>query len=132
MTNDERRQRQMEFIVEALGQLTIKHQQAEKRTERLERIVKMMIRAGRRERREWRERYNALLDSQIRTEEIVRRNNEAAEHRAAQMDEVIKRANEVAERASEAAGRASESVAQLAEIIRQQTLRSNGDGRSDT
>lgn len=40
----------------------------ERRLDRLESIVKLMIKAGRRERRETREKINALIDAQLRTE----------------------------------------------------------------
>lgn len=61
---DEERQRAMDFIVETLGRLSVNdqtqgarlekliesHERAEHRLERDERILKLMIRAGRRER----------------------------------------------------------------------------------
>ena len=40
----------------------------ERRLDRLESIVKLMIKAGRRERKETREKINALVDAQMRTE----------------------------------------------------------------
>jgi hypothetical protein len=40
----------------------------EQRLDRLERIVKLMIRAGLRERKDTREKINALIDAQMRTE----------------------------------------------------------------
>ena len=43
----------------------------ERRLDRLESIVKLMIKAGRRERRETREKINALIDAQLRTEEVL-------------------------------------------------------------
>lgn len=110
MSMDERRQWQMDFILDQQAQFTTDiqhlkelHVQAEKRTDRLERVVKLMIRAGRRERREWRERYTALVDSQIQTEEITRRN-------------------------SEAIARNSIAINQLTEIVRQLATRGNSNG----
>jgi hypothetical protein len=77
MTEDERRQK-MDFILHQQAQfaagmqrLEESDERAEKRIGRLERVVKLAIRAGLRERREFRERYNALLDTQIRTEDSV-------------------------------------------------------------
>ena len=66
---DEERQRAMDFIVEQLGRLSVNdqkhdarleqliesHQKAEHRLDRDERILKLMIRAGRRERQTRRE-----------------------------------------------------------------------------
>ena len=56
---------------------------ADRRLTRLENVVRLAIRAGLRERRErreerkeWLERLNALIDAQMGTEEIVRRNSE--------------------------------------------------------
>ena len=43
----------------------------ERRLDRLESIVKLMIKAGRRERKETREKINALIDAQLRTEEAL-------------------------------------------------------------
>ncbi len=45
----------------------------ERRLDRLESIVKLMIKAGRRERRESREKVNALIDAQMRTEQVLAR-----------------------------------------------------------
>ena len=41
---------------------------SERRLDRLESIVKLMIKAGRRERKDTREKINALIDAQLRTE----------------------------------------------------------------
>ncbi len=103
MSTDERRQWQMDFILEQQSQFAEQMREANKRTDRLERVVKLMIRASRRERREWRERYTALVNSQIQTEEITRRN-------------------------SEAIARNSEAINQLAEIVRQVATKGNGNG----
>lgn len=81
--NDEERQRTMDFILGAQAKFTTDAQElkeadarakeaderAVNRLDRLERVVKLMVRAGRRERRDWRERYTALLDSQMQNEE---------------------------------------------------------------
>lgn len=152
MSTDERRQWQMDFILDQQAQFTTDmhqlkelHAQAEKRTDRLERVVKLMIRAGRRERREWRERYTALVDSQIQTEEITRRNSEAiartneaverASESVARSNEAIERTNESVTRSNEATARNTESIArnsiainQLAEIVRQLAVKGNGNG----
>ena len=112
MTNEEM-QRTMGFIVEQQAQFATniqqlqeqqanfaeQMQQATKRTDRLERVMKMMVRAGLRARREMREqdaRITTLVDSQMRTEQIAHRN--------------------------------SESISQLAEIVRQLVTRQNGNG----
>jgi hypothetical protein len=80
--NDEERQRQMDFILNQqakfeanIGRLgddhersVRDHERAIKRIDRLERVVKLAIRAGARERKEFRERINALVDAQMKTE----------------------------------------------------------------
>ncbi|MFN2453239.1 MAG: hypothetical protein ABR577_03365 [Pyrinomonadaceae bacterium] len=77
--SDEELQRKMAFIVEQQAQFAINIQRlegvderAQGRIERLERVVKLAIRTGMRERKDFRERYAALLDSQIKTEDTVR------------------------------------------------------------
>lgn len=50
MTNEER-QRMMEFILETQAQLSVNDQKHDQRLSRLERIVKLMIKAGTRARR---------------------------------------------------------------------------------
>ena len=52
---DEERQRTMDFIVEQQARLSVNQQKGDERISRLERIVKLMITAGRRARRHVRE-----------------------------------------------------------------------------
>jgi hypothetical protein len=54
MTNEER-QRAMDFIVDQQAKLSVNQQKGDERTSRLERILKLMINAGRRTRRQVRE-----------------------------------------------------------------------------
>lgn len=49
----------------------------EERLDGLERIVRLIVRAGLRERRETREKINALIDAHIKTEEAMARMAEA-------------------------------------------------------
>lgn len=46
---------------------------SEHRLERLERILKLIIKAGARERKETREKINALIDAQMRTEDTLKK-----------------------------------------------------------
>lgn len=69
--SNEQLERKMEFIVDTLAQLSIndqKHdannQRHDARLDRLERIAKLMVRAGRRERR-FRREQNARFDEQF-------------------------------------------------------------------
>ena len=52
-------------------------ERASKRLSRLERTLVLMARQFRRERRDLRERISALVDAQMKTEELVRQNSEA-------------------------------------------------------
>ena len=83
----------------------------EQRLDRLERIVKLMIKAGLRARqqaREQNEKINILIDGQIRYEERVRQNDEeikgygvTAKHHAERLAALEVRAIEAATRADE-------------------------------
>jgi phage shock protein A len=71
MTNEEM-QSTMQFILEQQAQFSANMQRLEetderasKRIDRLERVVKLAIRAGFRERKETREKINALIESQL-------------------------------------------------------------------
>ena len=82
--------RKIEVITGILADLTVKHQlseehmkdwdermdRAERRMTRVENVLKLAIRAGRRERREWREKYAALVDAQMRSEAKLERTEE--------------------------------------------------------
>ena len=81
-SNDDRRERQMEFIINAQAKfatdLTAEADErrareavSDRRLDRLENLAKLFVRAGRRERREGRERINALIEAQMRNEAIV-------------------------------------------------------------
>ena len=86
--------RKIEVITGILANLSVKHQlheehmkdwdermdRAERRMTRVENILKLAIRAGRRERREWRVKYAALVDAQMRSEEKLTRTSEAQSH----------------------------------------------------
>ncbi|HEX8069557.1 MAG TPA: hypothetical protein VF546_06375 [Pyrinomonadaceae bacterium] len=70
---DEERQRQMDFILNTqaqfaagLEQMRERQAQSERRLERVERFVKLAVRAGVRTRREVREQLTALVNSHIR------------------------------------------------------------------
>lgn len=63
MTN-EQLERKMEFIIDTLAQVAVNDQKHGIRLSRLERIMKLMVRAGRRE-REHRRETNAQFDTQF-------------------------------------------------------------------
>ena len=139
MTNDER-QRLMDFILEQQAATSVKldqlsddhkqlldsHRRDSIRLDRDERVLKLMIGAGRRGRRDLREtrqiaRQNsedikALIDSQLLTQHIAREQGES-----------IKRLEETLARNSEQTNRA---IAELAEIVKQLATRRNGESNS--
>jgi hypothetical protein len=81
---DEERQRTMDFILRQQAQFAAGMQRLEEadtraslRLDRLERTLVLMARQFRRERRDLRERMAALVNAQIKSEEITRQNSEA-------------------------------------------------------
>jgi hypothetical protein len=72
MTPEERR-RQMDFILNQQAQFAANHQRSEERIGRLERVMKLVVRAGLRERKETREKINALIASQTQVNEALTR-----------------------------------------------------------
>jgi peptidoglycan hydrolase CwlO-like protein len=67
----------MQRLEEQQSQLTASQQMTNGRMDRLERVVVLMAQQFRRERRDLRERIAALVDAQVKTEEITRQNSEA-------------------------------------------------------
>lgn len=77
MTNEER-QRQMDFILNQQAQFAVNMQKLEeadmrssRRIDRLERVLVLAIREYRQERKETREKFNALIDTQNRTDDAI-------------------------------------------------------------
>lgn len=110
--DEEERQRTMDFILRqqaafAAGMQKIEKQQAQfaagmqrleeadarasERLGRLERVVVLMANQFRRERKDLRERIAALVDAQIRTEEVTRQNSEAIGALTKAVDEINQR-----------------------------------------
>ncbi len=127
MSDDERRQRQMDFILEGQAQFTEHMQQADRRMDRLERVVKLIIHAGRRERREWRERYNALVDSQMRTEAATRQIDQEWHGRYNALIDSQMRTEELTRRNGEDIGRLEKMVERIAT-----NRNGNGTGGTDS
>jgi len=147
--DDEERQRTMDFILQQQAQFSAGMQRleeadarADRRLGRLERTVVLMIRQFRRERRDLRERIAALVDSQIRTEEITRQNSEdiralnAAMERdyeairgiTRQNSEVIRSNSEAIRALTAATERDRVNIASLADMIDKLTRRQSGNG----
>jgi hypothetical protein len=80
--SDEERQRQMDFILQSQAQ-------SGRRLDRLERVVKLAVRAGVRTRRDVREQLSALIDAQMHTEGALTRLAEAQAHTDRRLDALI-------------------------------------------
>jgi hypothetical protein len=59
------------------------------RLDRLERIMKLVVRAGLRERRDTRDKINALIDAHVKTEEAMARMADAQAHTDKRLDALI-------------------------------------------
>lgn len=119
--------RQMEFIKNTLADMTVKQQifeeeskerfaRSERRMDRLENVLKAAIRAGLRERREWRQKHNALIDAQMRSEEKLVRLEEGqarSQERLNEQTEAQVRADLALERLAEAQARTEAATANL-------------------
>jgi ribonuclease HII len=69
----EERQRLMDFILNHQAQFAVNQQKSDGRIDRLEGVMKLVVRAGLRERKETREKINALIASQMHTDEALAR-----------------------------------------------------------
>ncbi len=86
----------MDFIVEQQAKLSLNQQKGEKRTTRLERIVKLMISAGRRTRQHVREmderfeqRFAKLTDALTTLAEVQTRTEASIAHTDRRLDALI-------------------------------------------
>ena len=105
---DEDRQRQMDFIVEQQARFTVNMQKLEenmqkleeadgraaKRIDRLERVLKLVIRVGGRERKEAREKFGVMVNAQIRTDAALAKLAESQAHTDQRLDALINIVNE--------------------------------------
>lgn len=90
---DEERQRAMDFIVEQQAKLTVNQLKGEERTSQLERIVKLMISAGWRTRRQvtetderFEQRFAKLTDAITTLAETQARTDASKAHTARRLD----------------------------------------------
>ena len=93
---DEELNRKFDIVAAHLASLAVSQQKAEERMDRaddrlsrLERTLLLAIRAGRRERGEWRERHAALVDAQMRTEAAMAKLTESQTHADRRLDALI-------------------------------------------
>ena len=83
----QRLEEQQAQLTASQHQLTSSQQRTNGRMDRLERVVVLVAQQFRRERRDLRERIAALVDAQVKTEEITRQNSEAIRALAKAADE---------------------------------------------
>lgn len=93
---DEEVNRKFEIVAGLIADVSVTQQKAEERmsrtderVSRIERILTLAIRAGQRERREWRQRHATLVDAQARTEAALTRLAEAQAHTDSRLDALI-------------------------------------------
>lgn len=152
---DDEVNRKLEVVADHLAALAVGQEKAERRLDRLERIVKLAVRAGLRERRGRREqddRITALVDAQMRTDDRIITLVDAQTHSNdritalvdAQMrtDDRINAVVNVQTRADDRIAvlvdaqtrletitrKNSESIGQLAEIVKRLATNKNGNG----
>ena len=87
--NDEQLERKMEFIVETLAQVAVNDQKHDMRLSRLERVAKLMVRAGLRERRTRSEADERLTKALADLAEAQKRTEESIAHTDKRLDALI-------------------------------------------
>jgi hypothetical protein len=100
---DEEINRKFDTVAGLIADVAVNQQKAgermnrtDERVSRIERVLTLAIRAGQRERRQWRERHASLVDAQARTEEAQARTEaaltrlaEAQAHTDSRLDALI-------------------------------------------
>ena len=86
---DEQFERKMTFIVDTLAQLAVNDQQHDIRLSRLERIAKLMVRAGRRERQQLREQSHQFEEQFTRVNEALAQLAASQTHSDSRLDALI-------------------------------------------
>lgn len=86
---DEEINRKLDVVADHLAHLAVSQEKSEARVDRLERVLKLAIRLGLRERQEAREKINALLDAQIKNEERFAALADAQTHAERKLDALI-------------------------------------------
>jgi hypothetical protein len=87
---DEERQRAMDFIVDQQAKLSVNQQKGDERISRLERILKLMINAGRRTRRQLRETEERLAFIVEHQAKIVEQQAKTVEQQAKTVEQQAK------------------------------------------
>ena len=87
--NNEQLERKMEFIVETLAEVAVNDQKHDMRLARLERVMKLMVRAGLRERRVLSEADERLTNALTQLAEAQKRTEESIVHTDRRLDALI-------------------------------------------
>src|SRR5436853_592562 len=86
---DEEVNRKFDTVADHLASLAISQQKSEVKLDCLERVLMLAIRANQRERKETREKINALIDAQTHTEESLVKLSDAQTHTDSRLDALI-------------------------------------------
>ena len=81
--------RKFDIVADHLATLAVNQQKSDRRIDRLERVLMLAIRAGRRERKDTGEKINALADGQKRTDEALARLAEVQAHTEQKLNALI-------------------------------------------
>ena len=87
--SEEERERIINFIIEQQEHTAEQQARSEARIGRLERVMKLAIRAGLRERRDTRHSINALINAQLHTDKAMARLADAQAHTDARLSALI-------------------------------------------
>src|SRR5205814_10322046 len=86
---DEELNRKFDIVAEHLATVAVNQQKSDARIDRLERVLSLAIRSYRRERKETREKFDALIDAQTRTDEALAKLAESQVHTDKRLDTLI-------------------------------------------
>ncbi|MDT5121659.1 MAG: hypothetical protein QOC96_1141 [Acidobacteriota bacterium] len=86
---DEELNRKFDVVAEHLATVAVNQQKSDARIDHLERVLSLAIRSYRRERKETREKFDALIDAQTRTDEALAKLAESQVHIDKRLDTLI-------------------------------------------
>lgn len=86
---DEELNRKFDAVAELIANVAVNQQKADARLDRFERVLKLAIRSYRRERKETRERINALIAAQTHMDEAIAKLAKSQGHTDERLDALI-------------------------------------------
>ena len=88
---DEELNRKFDIVAEHLATVAVNQQKSDARIDRLERVLSLAIRSYRRERKETREKFDALIAAQMHTDESLAKLAQAQSNLAESLEHTDKR-----------------------------------------